>query len=64
MRRIVSPMNKAQIDIFQGSHYEELGDDIPYISSKQQLSDECQKRGLVSRHLEEGFNAKRPARWL
>lgn len=61
-QRIVS---LPKLDVFREGYYEiDLDERDPYITSKQQLADECQKRGLVSRYLEEGYDAKRPARWI
>ena len=61
LSRIISA---AKLDVFKPAHFEELGDDTPYIESKQQLAEECQKRGLRSVYLEGSYNSRRPARWL
>lgn len=63
-KRIVSPMRRGQIDIFEGGHYEELGDDVPYIRSKAHLAEECEKRGLVSRMLKDGYKSHERRRWI
>jgi len=63
-KRIVSPMRGSQIDVFQPQHFEELGDDAPYISSKAQLASECERRGLVSRYLIEGYRNHDRRRWM
>lgn len=62
--RIVTPFKKHQVDIFQPDFYEELGDDCPYIESKRQLADECERRGLRSKALEQGYKSYRPERWV
>lgn len=51
-KRIVTA---SKIQVFQPQRFEELGDDAPLISSKAELARECQKRGLVSRYLEDSY---------
>lgn len=54
-KRIFSPMRKEQVGVFKPQRFEALGDDAPVITSKQQLAEECKKRGLVSRMLSDGY---------
>lgn len=62
MHRIVS---SAKLNMFKPQHFEELGDDAPYIESKEQLAKECKKRGLVSAYLEGSYNRHdQTKRWI
>ncbi len=58
--RIVS---KTKLDLFKPQHFEELGDDNPYITSKAQLARECETRGLKSRLLMEGYKNYQSPKW-
>lgn len=52
-KRIVTA---SKIHTFKPQHFDELGDDAPFIESREQLAKECKKRGLVSRYLEDSYN--------
>jgi late competence protein required for DNA uptake (superfamily II DNA/RNA helicase) len=62
MKRIIS---QIKLSVFKPQHFEELGDDAPYIESKEQLAKECKKRGLVSAYLEGSYNRhEQTKRWI
>lgn len=47
--------NSRTVDVFQEYREENLGDDNPMVTSKQQLARLCEERGLVSRGLNDGY---------
>ena len=47
--------NSRSVDVFNEYREENLGDDMPMVTSKQHMAKLCEERGLVSKYLNDGY---------